>query len=222
MQGFPPSNFLCSISVIGARSSRVVHRSGLFNDSDISEINEIRQIVTSSESLLDNNPQNKFHQCKVCTFLNNPPSFILRSLKPGILKKMIQFGLDAWQTENWSGDEKNKGPLYDIYMAGGMSSLSIRVIEYWDYSIGSGLIDPLHYDVDSVITIVVLLYDEYEGGVFRTNEVDDVQLEHSMVAGDAICFISHKYHNITPVTQGHRKSLVMELWQGGIGHLGRL
>ena len=40
---------------------------------------------------------------------------------------------------------------------GGLSSLSIRVMEYWEYDIGGGLIDPFHYDVDSVLTLVALL-----------------------------------------------------------------
>ena len=30
-------------------------------------------------------------------------------------------------------------------------------MEYWEYEIGGGLIDPFHYDVDSILTLVVLL-----------------------------------------------------------------
>jgi predicted 2-oxoglutarate/Fe(II)-dependent dioxygenase YbiX len=101
--------------------------------------------------------------------------------------------------------------------------LSIRVAEHWEYSVGGGLVDPHHYDVDSVLTIVALLSDEstFEGGTFRTLEADDSQLEHPMAQGDVICFVSHKYHNVVPVTEGKRCSFVMELWQGGLGHIGR-
>lgn len=88
-------------------------------------------------------------------------------------------------------------------------------MELWEYEIGGGLVDPVHYDENSVITLVALLSDDdLEGGNFRTNESDGTQLVHPMSKGDVICFLSHKYHNITPVLKGSRSSLVMELWQG--------
>jgi predicted 2-oxoglutarate/Fe(II)-dependent dioxygenase YbiX len=79
--------------------------------------------------------------------------------------------------------------------------LSSRVAEHWEYSVGGGLVDPLHYDVDSVLTIVALLFDEttFEGGTFRTYEAYDSQHEHPMAQGDVICFVSHKYHNVVIV-----------------------
>ena len=85
------------------------------------------------------------------------------------------------------------------------------------------MIDDFHYDVDSVITIVALLNEsgDYDGGDFRTYECDSSHSVHAMEKGDAVCFVSHKYHNITAVTRGFRKSLVVELWQGGVGHCGR-
>ena len=32
--------------------------------------------------------------------------------------------------------------------------------------------------------------------------------------GDAALFLSHKYHNVLPVTSGKRHVLVIELWNG--------
>ena len=51
-------------------------------------------------------------------------------------------------------------------------------------------------------------------GVFRTREPDGSMKEHRMRAGDAICFLSHKHHNVTPLLKGRRHSLVVELWKG--------
>jgi predicted 2-oxoglutarate/Fe(II)-dependent dioxygenase YbiX len=101
--------------------------------------------------------------------------------------------------------------------------LSVRVVEHWQYEIGGGLTDPKHYDENSVLTLVTLLSDEKDltGGVFRTLEADGTHLEHPMKRGDAICFVSHKYHNVTPVTRGSRTSLVIELWQGTNSEGGR-
>jgi hypothetical protein len=90
--------------------------------------------------------------------------------------------------------------------------------------VGGSLPDPLHYDENSVITIVALLSDDngnLEGGVFRTNESDGSMLEHVLHVGDAAAFVSHKYHNISKVLQGSRQSLVIELWQGNNSHGGR-
>ena len=98
-----------------------------------------------------------------------------------------------------------------------------RVIEHWEYEVGGGLPDDYHYDTDSVLTLVALLSEasDFDGGTFRTYECGDTQLEHTLNQGDVICFLSHKYHNIVPLTRGVRKSLVVELWQGGVGHEGR-
>ena len=82
--------------------------------------------------------------------------------------------------------------------------------------------NPFHYDGGSIITLVVLMgADCLEGGVFQTHESDGTMLAHPMVPGDAVCFVSHKYHNVTPVTAGSRQSFVVELWQGGIALNGR-
>ncbi len=153
--------------------------------------------------------------------MNNPPNFAIRKYAPRPLSKMLKFANRAWTQANWCGDADTPGPLYNF--KGGLSSLSLRVVEHWKYDIGGGLVDPLHYDVDSVITIVALLsrQEDFEGGDFRTNECDGTQLLHPMTKGDVICFVSHKYHNVTTVTKGSRKSFVIELWQGASGQAGR-
>lgn len=212
------------LSVVGvaqARSSRVVCSRRLLSAEDIRSVHVVKECVLSFESSLENNPQNATHKQKVGTFLNNPPSYSIQTDAPHVIGKMLRFAFQAWAAEDWSGNSEHPGPLYGI--TGGIQSLSIRVVEHWEYQVGSGLPDPLHYDTDSVITIVALLSesDDFEGGVFRTNESCGEHLEHRMDQGDTICFISHKYHNITPLTRGVRKSMVIELWQGGIGHTGR-
>lgn len=213
------SGLLSLISVNEARQSGVICMPNFLSSDDIDEVDALRKAILTKESSLLNNPQNSTHKHKTCTFLNNPPEFLFQSQVPSVLDKMLQFAAWSWKLGEWSGKEGCVGPLSAV--TGGLASLSIRVVEYWEYEVGGGLVDPLHYDVDSVITIVALLADEYEGGVFRTNEVGDQQLEHVMRRGDALCFVSHKYHNITPVTKGVRRSLVIELWEGGTGHAGR-
>lgn len=202
------------ISVSQARESCVMHAPSLLSVHDIADVETVRCTIASLQSSLSNNPQNATHHHKVATFMNNPPEYPLRAQAPHVVGKMVRFAMQAWKQANWSGDAVEPGPLYEVQ--GGVPALSVRVIEHWEYSVGGGLVDAEHYDVDSILTIVVLLSkaDEYAGGLFRTNEVGERHMIHEMNQGDAICFLSHKYHNITPLTWGCRKSLVMELWQG--------
>jgi len=95
------------------------------------------------------------------------------------------------------------------------SPWNLRVAEYHQQVGGSpGLSDPHHYDMDSIVTVDVLLSDtkDFEGGVFTTKEADGSMKAHHAEKGDAIVFVSHKYHMVTPVTRGCRKVLVVEFW----------
>ena len=212
---------IASVDVALARTSKVMKSPLLLINDDLTDINTVLAQIEAIESAEVNNPENKTHVCKVCTFLNNPPGFLAQHELAHVLEKMIGFAERAWAEADWTGDSTTPGPLYSIQ--GGLRSLSIRVVEHWRYDVGGALLDPVHYDVDSVITIIGLLADnnDFDGGILRTNEPGDIQLEHEMKQRDVICFLSHKYHNITPITRGTRRSLVIELWQGGVGHLGR-
>ena len=63
-----------------------------------------------------------------------------------------------------------------------------------------------HLDYGSLITIDFMLSDtsEFEGGQFHTLEPDGQLQPHTFERGDAIIFLSHKYHCVTPVTAGRR------------------
>ena len=91
-----------------------------------------------------------------------------------------------------------------------------RCVEYHTVEPGGSLPFVHHYDAGSLLTVDVMLSDssEYEGGVFRTLECDGSMKEHSFEKGDALIFVSHKFHCVSPVTAGRRQVLVMELWEG--------
>ena len=150
--------------------------------------------------------------------MNNPPYFFFQKQASTVLEKILQFSRQAYHDSSWTAD-----CLADVERHGGYDSLSIRVIEHWDYRVGGALADPMHYDENSVLTIVALLSDEkeLEGGQFRTHESDGTHLVHEMKQGDVLCLVSHKYHNVTEVIVGFRNSLVVELWQGTNSEGGR-
>lgn len=92
----------------------------------------------------------------------------------------------------------------------------VRVAEYHRQRAPSGAIpDITHYDEDSLVTVDILLNDGFEGGDFQTLEPNNRLARHEFQApGDALVFVSHKYHCVTPVTRGERRVLVLEFWRG--------
>ena len=91
-----------------------------------------------------------------------------------------------------------------------------RCVEYHTVDAGGSLPFPTHYDTGSLVTIDVMCSDpsEFEGGKFGTLEADGTVRYYPFEKGDALCFVSHKYHHVQPVTAGRRHVLVMELWEG--------
>ena len=92
-----------------------------------------------------------------------------------------------------------------------------RCVEFHTVGAGGSLPFPTHYDTGSLVTIDVMCSDpseEFEGGEFRTLEADGSMKTYPFEKGDALCFVSHKYHHVQPVTAGRRHVLVMELWEG--------
>jgi len=96
-------------------------------------------------------------------------------------------------------------------------NLTFRTIEYHEYTAGGNLSSVGHYDSGSLLTIDVMLADsskDFEGGQLSLPEADGNVTTPQMNQGDAVVFLSHKYHNVTPVTKGKRTVLVLELWEG--------
>jgi predicted 2-oxoglutarate/Fe(II)-dependent dioxygenase YbiX len=95
--------------------------------------------------------------------------------------------------------------------------LNFRTVEHHEYTAGGRLVEENHYDAGSFITMDIMLADsgvDFEGGEFITPEADGVMTLHEFQKGDAVFFISHKYHGVQPTTKGKRKVLVAELWDG--------
>lgn len=95
--------------------------------------------------------------------------------------------------------------------------VNFRTIECHEYGAGGRLSEALHYDAGSLVTIDVMLADpgvDFEGGELATPEASGEVVPHPISKGDAFIFVSHKYHNVLPVTRGKRMVLVAELWEG--------
>ena len=91
-----------------------------------------------------------------------------------------------------------------------------RCVEYHTVEPGGSLPYPTHYDAGSLVTIDLMLSNtsDFEGGAFGTLEADGSMQSYKFEKGDALLFVSHKFHCVQPVTAGRRNVLVMELWEG--------
>ena len=98
---------------------------------------------------------------------------------------------------------------------------SVRVAEYHRHVAPSeGLPDPRHYDMDSLLTVDMLLSkkSDFEGGRFGCLEKSEAGVEEVVdkgfdQRGTLVAFPSHKYHCVSGVTKGERRVLVVEFWR---------
>ena len=98
--------------------------------------------------------------------------------------------------------------------------VGVRCIEYHEVRPRGSLADLKHYDIGSLLTVDIMLSEpgDFGGGEFSTLEPDGKLLEQAAfngdATGDALLFVSHKYHCVQPVISGLRRVLVMEFWVG--------
>ena len=110
-------------------------------------------------------------------------------------------------------DKENWGMLGEIPG----ERLNFRTVESHEYRAGGRLVEDKHYDAGSYITMDVMLAEpgvDFDGGEFVTPEADGSLAMHEFRQGDAVFFVSHKYHRVQPITSGKRHVVVAELWAG--------
>eukprot|EP00931_Biecheleriopsis_adriatica_P092625 TRINITY_DN66416_c0_g1_i1.p1 TRINITY_DN66416_c0_g1~~TRINITY_DN66416_c0_g1_i1.p1 ORF type:complete len:325 (-),score=50.80 TRINITY_DN66416_c0_g1_i1:193-1128(-) len=130
---------------------------------------------------------------------------IFERMLPGVLRKITSAVMEADRREGWQLLEM---PFH------------VRCAEYHRQRAPSPAIsDVHHFDQDSLITADILLNDSFEGGDFRTLECNGQLSSHNFEKpGDAIIFVSHKYHCVKPISRGERRVLVVEFWRGPARH----
>lgn len=97
------------------------------------------------------------------------------------------------------------------------SRLNFRTIECHEYAPSGQLTASRHYDAGSLLTLDIMLSHpngDFKGGQLVTPEPDGSLRPAEMRKGEAVVFLSHKYHNVLPVLEGERAVLILELWDG--------
>ena len=107
--------------------------------------------------------------------------------------------------------DNNNWRLFD-----NVEHVNIRVVEYHKNEVNHELSDPKHYDLNSLLTMDIMLSEDgdFEGGDLQTLESDGTLKRHEFTQGDALIFVSHKYHCVSRVRSGKRNVMVLEFWYG--------
>ena len=225
-----------------AQACSVVHLPAFFSDDDIASVLALRK---AHEDAYGRAPL--VREGWRTTYLNAGGLFEER--EPALYSRLRELPARV-DRSLFFADEAARlrdGPAVDALLspsdsASGNDGLQVRCAELHDVRAGGALGDPGHFDGGSVVTVDVMLSDDFEGGAFLTREFEapsppppepQDDSDYSVVAGgsgggspttrmeahlfakgDALVFPSHKYHTIAPVTRGRRQVLVLEFWRG--------
>ena len=145
---------------------------------------------------------------------------LLRAAAPELHRRLgeLRYQVDVTpflpQPQPSSEPLPSAGPLPSASAQQLLSGLEARCVELHEGRAGGSLDDPRHFYNGSVVTVDVMLDDGFTGGALCTLEADGSMLAHDFAAGDALVFPSYKYHSVTRITGGVRRTLVIEYWRG--------
>ena len=188
-----------------AQATSVVRIPGFLDDTDTNAVLKLGQRVSDEVGEVESGNLAKASGAWRTTYLNHRLSTEL----PDLLAKIVEAARAADTQQGWN------------VLRADTSSINLRCAELHQVLRSGGLPKKQHHDVGSLITIDIMLSSstEFRGGQFQTLEVghgDEGQhlKPHAFEATDALIFLSHKYHCVSPVTAGRRQVLVCELWSG--------
>jgi hypothetical protein len=197
-----------------AQQTQPVRLRGLLSKTDIEELHRVAAATAAEQphSTIDRSAWGQPEGTWRVTFLQTGGSFeaALPELHARLRNAMVAVDRD----QEWN-------------VTAGVADVNYRCVEHHTVRselkgepTGGGLHTKRHCDQGSLITIDILLTDlaEIEGGVLQTLESDDTLKSHAWEQGDALVFLSHKYHSVSRLTGGTRQVLVCELWQGTENH----
>ena len=112
---------------------------------------------------------------------------LLRRELPDLVARMDQLRFEVDLKIYGVDANSESGDGYSLAMEL-LEPLQIRCAELHEGSPGGSLNDPRHYDSGSVVTIDVMLSDNFEGGHMQTLEADGELHTHTFNRGDALIF----------------------------------
>ena len=200
---------LHNVEIPTAQRTQAVHIPKLLSRDDIAAVHRVGAAVAAerADATIDRSAWGQPEGTWTVTFVNAGGA--LEAMEPALYAKIRDAAL-AVDREHWN-------------VTAGARHANYRVAEYHTMRsalggrpTGGGLRTLKHVDQGSLVTIDILLSDpaEIEGGVLQTLEADGALLPHAWEQGDALVFLSHKYHCVSELTGGTRQVMVCEFWEG--------
>ena len=193
-----------------AQRTQAIRLRGLLSPEDIEAVHRAGATIAQAQpdATIDRSAWGQPEGTWRVTFLNTDGAF--EAALPELYARIRDAALDV-DRAHWN-------------VTAGIEHVNYRVAEYHTMRsrlddgkvTEGGLHTQRHCDHGSLITIDILLTDpsEIEGGVLQTLEADGELRSHEWARGDALVFLSHKYHSVSTLTRGTRQVMVCELWQG--------
>ena len=168
-----------------AQASAVKRVPGFLSDADIEAIHATAAQVRAEKGTAgqrENCFERQVREGGRTVFINER----LWQLLPDLYARIVATAREA-DSELWGG-------LLD-----GRHALSLRSAEYHTVLEEGGLAMPNHLDHGSLVTVDLMLSDtsDFDGGALQTLEADGSLLTHEFERGDALFFLSHKYHAVS-------------------------
>mmetsp|Transcript_42230 Transcript_42230/g.105041 ORF Transcript_42230/g.105041 Transcript_42230/m.105041 type:complete len:298 (-) Transcript_42230:1955-2848(-) len=196
-----------------AQRTRAVRVRGLLSREDIDAVHRVGRALAAERPASTTDRSGWGQPCGtwLTTFLNTEGVFEARLPE---LYRRVRDAAIVVDRDHWKVAEH-------------VEHVNFRVVEYHTMRstlagepTRGGLHTVRHCDQGSLVTIDILLTDpaEIDGGVLQTLEADGELLSHEWEQGDALVFLSHKYHCVSELTRGTRNVMVCELWQGTENH----
>ena len=200
---------LTNVDIATAQRTQAVRVRGLLSSEDIEAVRRAGEAVAlrRPDATIDRSAWGQPNGTWRVTFLNTDGAF--EALLPELHARIRAVALET-DHAHWNA-------------SAGVEHLNYRVVEYHTMRstmdgqpTRGGLHTTRHVDQGSLLTIDILLTEpsEIEGGVLQTLESDGELRRHSWEQGDALIFLSHKYHCVSELKRGTRQVLVCEIWQG--------
>lgn len=179
------------VSEVDAQQTQVVRLPGFLNVAEQQELHKAAARVHAEAGAHFGLAEGNWRT----TFFNQRLPALLPDLWERLVLAMRRADAEHWQVL----DEQRE-------------MLSLRSAEYHVILPTGGLPIEKHLDYGSLITIDLMLSStsDFEGGRFQTLEADGHSQEHTFERGDALIFLSHKYHCVSPGVQGWIHTQVLQ------------
>ena len=190
-----------SMDVATAQRTQVVRLEKFLSLEDIEMIHAVAKAELASIGEATDGAFEAHSESWKVLYLQNNNTFQLKL--PALRKRIFDTVHKVDKSQNWC--------LFD-----NVDGVNIRVVEYHQMDESGELSDPKHYDLNSLLTVDIMLSedDAFEGGDLQTLEADGTLKQHEFKQGDALVFVSHKYHCVSRVRSGRRNVMVLEFWYG--------